>query len=241
MDSIRILIADDHTLLRTALAELLTGEDGLDVVAVAGSAGEAVRQASEHRPHVVLLDIEMPGNEHPPSTVRALQKAAPGVNILILTMHDGSALVQSLLPLGIGGFLHKTVTHQALSAAVRSACAPGSPVTISLSANKLLSTDQAGSGPLSPREAEVVELASHGLSNYQIARRLSIVEGTVKRHMRSIFDKLEARSRVEAANKAVELGLISPPVPAPRRRLEGMRAQIPMPMPPPTGSTAPVM
>ncbi|WP_326568627.1 response regulator transcription factor [Amycolatopsis rhabdoformis] len=242
MNPIRILIADDHTLLRTALAELLASEADLDVVAVAGSAGEAVRQATEHRPHVVLLDIEMPGNDHPPSTVRALQKAVPGVRVLILTMHDGNALVQSLLPLGISGFLHKTVTHEALSAAVRSACAAGSPVTVSLSASKLLTPAPAETGPLSPRETEVVELASHGLSNYQIARRLAIVEGTVKRHMRSIFDKLEARSRVEAANKAVELGLISPPVPAPRRlAVAGAGRHRPMPIPPPTGSTAPVM
>ncbi|MEC3977383.1 response regulator transcription factor [Amycolatopsis sp. H20-H5] len=247
MDDIRILIVDDHTLLRTALASLLTSEDGFHVVGGAGSAGEAVRQAAEHQPHVVLLDIEMPGNDHPPSTVRALQNAAPGVNILVLTMHDGAALVQSLLPLGISGFLHKTVPHQALSAAVHGARDPGGLVTVSLSANKLLSPDPSDSGPLSPREAEVVKLASHGLSNYQIARRLSIVEGTVKRHMRSIFDKLEARSRVEASNKAVELGLISPPVPRPRRRREAasaqlpLSAQMPIPMPPPTGRTAPVM
>jgi DNA-binding NarL/FixJ family response regulator len=210
--TIRILLVDDHTLLRTALAELLAAEDDLEVVAVAGSAGEAVRQAREHQPDVVLLDIEMPGNDHPPSTVRAIQQAAPGTDILVLTMHDASNLVQSLLPLGIAGFLHKSVTHQALAAAVRSARAPGGPVTVSLSPERLLAPEPPAPGPLSPREAEVLELASHGLSNYQIARRLSIVEGTVKRHMRSIFEKLEVRSRVEAANRAVALGLISPPV-----------------------------
>jgi len=212
VDTIRILLVDDHTLLRTALAELLAAEDDLEVVAVAGSAGEAVRQARAHQPHVVLLDLEMPGNDHPPSTVRAVQQAAPGARILILTMHDASNLVQSLLPLGIAGFLHKSITHQALAAAVRGARAPGGPVTVSLSAAQLVAPDPPGPGPLSPREAEVLELASHGLSNYQIARRLNIVEGTVKRHMRSIFEKLEARSRVEAANRAVALGLISPPV-----------------------------
>lgn len=214
-DQIRILIADDHTLVRNALAELLSVEDDLDVVAVAGTAGEAVRLVAEHRPNVVLLDIEMPGNEQPALTVQRLQRAAPGVRILILTMHDDPALVQSMLGTGICGFLHKTVTHEALSAAVRSACAPGTPVTVSLSAAS--HTTAAESGPLSPREGEVVELAAKGLSNYQIARRLNIVEGTVKRHMRSIFDKLKARSRVEAANRAVELGLIRPPVPAPGR------------------------
>jgi DNA-binding NarL/FixJ family response regulator len=253
MDEIRILIADDHTLLGNALAELLGGEEGFDVVAVAGSAAETVRLAAEYRPHAVLLDIEMPGNEHPPITVRQLQQVVPGVRILILTMHDDAVLAQSMLPLGICAFLHKTVTHQALSVAVRSACSPGSLVTVSLSTSTLLPRDAVESGPLSPREEEVIALAAQGLSNCQIARRLNIVEGTVKRHMRSIFDKLEACSRVGAANKAVELGLIPPPVSSPRRRLiatgnayvgalrSPKMGQMPIPIPPPTGSNAPVM
>lgn len=216
-DRVRILIADDHTLLRHALAELLQVEPDLEVVAVAGDVPETLRMAAEHRPDVVLLDIEMPGNQHPPTTVQRLQQVAPGVNILVLTMHDDPALAQALFPLGIRGFLHKTVTHQALSAAVRNACVPGSPMTIALSAGSLLSSDPADSGPLSFREREVVELAAQGLSNYQIARRLDIAEGTVKRHMRSIFHKLQARSRVEAANRAVELGVIRPPVSGPSR------------------------
>lgn len=216
-DDIRILIADDHTLVRNALAELLSIEDGLEVVAVAGSAGEAVRLAVDHAPRVVLMDIEMPGNEQPPVTVRRLRQLVPGVRVLVLSMHDDPALVRSMLGAGVSGFLHKTVTHQALSAAVRSSCAPGTPVTVSVPAASR-EVPEAEAGPLSPREGEVIELASQGLSNHQIARRLNIVEGTVKRHMRSIFDKLDARSRVEAANKAVELGLIKSPVPTHRRR-----------------------
>lgn len=222
--SIRILIADDHTLLRNALSELLQAQDGLDVVAAAGSVPEALRLAAEHRPHVVLLDIEMPGNHDPLSTVRQLQHVLPDVRILVLTMRDEPALLASLLPLGIQDFPHKTVTHHALCAAVREVCeADGGPVTVLLSADALTSPAPEA-GPLSPRELEVIELAAQGLSNYQIARRLDIAEGTVKCHMHSIFDKLEARCRVEAVNRAIELGLISPPVPAsPRRR--------PMPVP----------
>ncbi len=218
MSSIRILIADDHTLLRNALAELLQAQDGLDVVAAAGSVPEALRLAAEHRPHVVLLDIEMPGNHNPLSTVRQLQHIVPDVRILVLTMRDEPALVQSLLPLG-RGLPHRTLTHQALCAAVRDACeADGGPVTVLLSADGL--TDPAPvTGPLSPREHEVISFAAQGLSNYQIARRLDIAEGTVKRHMHSIFDKLGARCRLAAVNRAVELGLIVPPVPAaPRDR-----------------------
>ncbi len=226
MDTTRTLIADDHTLVREALAELITGEEGVEVVAEAGSAGELVRRAREHQPHVVLMDIEMPGNDHPPSVVRAVQEAAPGAGILILTMHEDPKLVQTLLPLGIRGFLHKTVTRSALLSAVRMARMPGKPVTVSLSSSRLLALEPPASGPLSPREAEVLELAAQGMSNYQIARRLSIVEGTVKRHMRSIFDKLEARSRVEASNRALQLGLIASPLSVPHQMRPEWRSKV---------------
>ncbi|THA33446.1 response regulator transcription factor [Streptomyces sp. A1547] len=216
MELIRILIADDHTLLRDALAELLDAEDDFDVVAVAGNAAETVRLAAELRPHVLLLDIEMPGNQDPATTVRHLRRAAPETHVMVLTMHDDPGLVQALLPLGIRGFLHKTVSHQSLAGTVRDVCAGGSRVTISLSAPSLAAPAPADNAPLSVRETQVMELAASGLSNYRIARRLDIAEGTVKRHMRNIFDKLDAGSRVEAANKAVERGLIAPPVTAPR-------------------------
>lgn len=237
MNRIRILIADDHTLLRNALAELLQSEEDFEVVAGAADASEMIRMAEETVPHIVLMDLEMPGNGHPPAVVRRLRERVPTARVLILSMHDSPALVQSLLPLGIRGFLHKTVTHQALTAAVRDACAPGSHVTLSLSAESLAAPHAADGGDdvLSARERQVIELAARGMSNQQIARRLEIVEATVKRHMRNIFDKLEARSRVEAANKAVERGLISSPVAAARS------AHTPIPIPPPTGSTAPVM
>jgi DNA-binding NarL/FixJ family response regulator len=237
MDQIRILIADDHTLLRDALAELLDSEDDMNVVAVAGSADRAVRLAGEVRPDIVLLDIEMPGNQRPCDTVGKLRDTAPGTRILVITMHDEAAIVRAMLPLGISGFLHKTVTHKAVSEAVRGAFIPGAPVTVSLSAGTLLAPAPEECGPLSPREGEVVGLVSRGLSNYQIARRLGIVEGTVKRHMRSIFDKLAARSRVEAVNRAVELGLVAPIVP---QRQSDPHPQMPIPIPPPTGKIAPV-
>ncbi|ARX84622.1 MULTISPECIES: response regulator [Streptomyces] len=256
MDPIRILIADDHTLLRDALAELLDTEEDFEVVGVAGDVSETLGLVAELDPHVLLLDIEMPGNQHPPSTVRHLRQLAPGLRILLLTMHDDPRLVQALLPLGIRGFLHKTVSHQSLAGTVRDVCAGGSRVTVSLSAESLAAPEPDGGGVLSARETQVVELAASGLSNYRIARRLSIAEGTVKRHMRNIFGKLSAGSRVEAANKAVELGLIAPPVAVPRagsrvgrqhRPAPGepaaarqARVQMPMPMPPPTGNTAPV-
>ncbi|MFC7331445.1 response regulator [Marinactinospora rubrisoli] len=216
MPSIRILIADDHTLLRNALTELLHMEKDFQVVAVAGDASEAVRRAAEHQPDVVLLDIQMPGNDHPPTTLQRFRRVAPATQVLVLTMYDDARLAKELLPLGIRGYLHKSVTAGALASAVREASSPASTVTLSLSPEML--SEAPAKGPLSPREVQVIELAARGLSNYQIARKLDITEGTVKRHMRNIFDKLGAQSRVEAANIAVASGLIASPIVVPRAR-----------------------
>ncbi|MEU6055343.1 response regulator transcription factor [Streptomyces xanthochromogenes] len=211
MNPIRVLIADDHTLLRDALAELLQAKEGIEVVATAADVAETLRRTAETRPHLVLLDVEMPGNEQPALTVRRLRALSPAPQILILSMHDDPAIIQSLLAAGVRGFLHKAVTHQALEAAVHDACTPGSQVTLSLSAHGMAGPGEGGFPVLSQREIQVVELAAHGRSNQQIARRLGIAEATVKRHMRNIFDKLQARSRVEAANRAVEQGFIQAP------------------------------
>ncbi|RCV49429.1 response regulator [Marinitenerispora sediminis] len=140
MRSIRILIADDHTLLRNALTELLHMEKDFEVVAVAGDASEAVRRAAEHQPDVVLLDIQMPGNDHPPTTLQRFRRVAPAAQVLVLTMYDDARLAKELLPLGIRGYLHKAVTARALASAVREASSPASTVTLSLSPEMLAAT-----------------------------------------------------------------------------------------------------
>ncbi|PRX92567.1 response regulator [Allonocardiopsis opalescens] len=271
MPSIRILLADDHTLLRDAVAELLHMEDDLQVVAAAGDVSGAVALAAEHRPDVALLDIHMPGNEHPPTTLSRLRQAAPDMRVLVLSMYDDARLARELVGLGIRGYLHKSVTAGALVSAVREAATVNRTITLSLPPEKLSAVS--ARGPLSPREEQVIQLAAKGLSNHQIARALDITEGTVKRHMSNIFEKLGAQSRVEAANIAVSQGYIASPAaafqaerpaarrggwdaPAPGRRgAEAERgratatrtarrtarsAYMPIPIPPPTGTTAPV-
>ncbi|MFC3995913.1 response regulator [Nocardiopsis sediminis] len=216
MQTIRMLLADDHTLFRNALTELLHMEDDLRVVGVASDVNEALKGVEEHRPDVALLDIHMPGNDQPRSTVRRVRQISPGTQVLILTMYDDARLARDLLPLGIRGYLHKTVTGQVLTSAVREAAVPNGRVTLSMSSDVL--TEPEEKSPLSPREMEVLELAARGRSNHQIARQLGITEGTVKRHMRNIFDKLAAQSRVEAANIAIAAGIIASPVTVPPAR-----------------------
>ncbi|MFE2496827.1 response regulator [Streptomyces scopuliridis] len=216
MTRYRIVIADDHTLLRDALAELIRGMGDFDVTAAVGDAPAAIAMAAEHRPDVLLMDIEMPGNEDPARTVRAVQAASPDTKIMVLTMHDDPRLLQSLLPLGIRGYLHKTATHHALVAALRDACSQDG-LTVSLPPRPRSEPDpRPRPDVLSPRELEVIALVAAGHSNRRAATQLGLTEGTVKRHLRNIFAKLGAVSRVDAVNKAVAAGLIPPPSAAPR-------------------------
>ncbi|GHF42002.1 DNA-binding response regulator [Streptomyces mashuensis] len=231
---IRILAADDHSLLREALCDLLELTPGLTVVGQTGDGAEAVRLAAALRPDLVLLDLDMPG-PGPVATVRALHAAVPGVRVVVLTMHGDSGLVGSLLEAGAAGFLHKGVERNVLVAAIRGAMAGDTTV--------IYHRDQAGAAPgpapstaaptpttetLTVREREVLMCVAQAMSNRQIARTLAIAEGTVKRHLRNIFDKLGATSRLDAVNKGLhqEAGVVTPrprQAPAPALRPAGVR------------------
>ncbi|MFE0464152.1 response regulator [Kitasatospora sp. NPDC058965] len=199
VEPVRILVADDHTLLREALCELLLTEPGFQVVAQAGSGAEAIRLAARYRPDVVLLDVEMPQND-PPVTVRRILSGDPRTRIIVLTMDDSPQLVETLREAGVQAYLHKSVGRDRLVAAVRQS--PGGPGPVAEP------TREPAEGPLSARELEVLHWAARALSNRQIGTRLGITEGTVKRHLRNIFGKLDAVSRIDAVNIAVERGLI---------------------------------
>ncbi|MGW8529991.1 MULTISPECIES: response regulator transcription factor [Nocardiopsidaceae] len=202
---IRIAVVDDHHLLREALCDLLRAQPGLEVVASVGSARSLVPTVVAARADVVLLDLEMP--EHDPRhTVRELLNQAPDTHVVILSMHDDSALVSDLLSLGVRGYLHKTVDMVTLVAAIRGLRDPDRTTVVVSSPNwhRPPTTDST----LTPREVEVLRLVSEAMSNREIARSLDITEGTVKRHMRNIFEKLDAVSRIDAVNKAVETGAL---------------------------------
>ncbi|MFB7877554.1 response regulator [Nocardia sp. NPDC056064] len=204
---IRILVADDHTLLREALCELLSTEPDFDVVAQAGTGTATVALAGEHRPDVLLLDLEMPESD-PAATVGRLLAQDPALRIIVLSMHDGQQLVQQLLALGVSGYLHKGTGRQTLTAAVRQSIGEG-PRTITLSVSSAsLRTPTDDPAVLSAREREVLVLVAEARNNRQIASTMGITEATVKRHLRNIFAKLHAVSRLDAVNRAVELSLI---------------------------------
>lgn len=212
-DKTRILVADDHTLLREALCDLLGAEPDFEIVAQVGDAESAVRQAAQLRPDIALLDVQMPHNDDPAATVRRLLQRQPSLRIIILSMDDHPLLVRQLLGLGVRGYLHKSVSRQTLVAAIRERADSGRRVVTVSMPQALPQQTGAQLAPgrrLSEREVEVLTLVAAALSNRQIGARLGITEGTVKRHLRKIFDKLDAVSRIDAVNKAVTLALIRP-------------------------------
>lgn len=209
-------------MLRSALCDILRLEPTLEIVAEAGSGEETVALAGVHRPDLVLLDVEMPG-QPATVTVRQLREQVPAPKVLILSMYDDRPLVQELMDLGVCAYLHKSATRETLVSALHLVAASDHQVVISVPKQGPVQDGgpgQEGAGlpgppvpvppPLSARELEVLELVATARSNRQIAVRLGITESTVKRHLRNIFAKLGAVSRIDAVNKAKQAGLGDP-------------------------------
>ncbi|MFD4206015.1 response regulator [Micromonospora tulbaghiae] len=216
--SITIMLVDDHALFRHGLRELLSMEPDLVVLGEAGTGAEAVVMAARHRPDVMLLDAGIPG-EQAAATIAHTLAVAPDTRIIILSMFDEPAVVKELLGAGAQAYLVKTVTRDDLVATLRSVRGDGDRVMLSISRESFERVSDGRSSILSAREAEILALVAQAYSNSQIGRRLDITEGTVKRHLRNVFTKLGAVSRLDAVNKAVASNLITvekPAAPAPR-------------------------
>ncbi|WP_344821070.1 response regulator transcription factor [Actinocorallia longicatena] len=205
--TISIVLADDHTLLRGVLADALEAESGFVVVAQVGSGEAAVAAVAAQRPHLVLLDLEMPG-QSALTTLQRIREESPATHVLILSAHDEQSQVRELLGEGVSGYLHKSVSRATLVATIRALGEPEPQVTVAVTRQSLAAPQQRPPAPLSDREQQVLGFVASALSNRQIASRLGIAEGTVKRHMQNIFEKLGAVSRIDAVNKALAVGLI---------------------------------
>jgi DNA-binding NarL/FixJ family response regulator len=205
-DRTTILIVDDHALVREGLREILETQPDLRVVGEAENSAMTVSMVAQHQPDVVLLDVEIPGDEVT-VTVSQVRVKSPGSRVIILSMYEGPQLVQGLLAVGIRGYLLKSVHWQELVVAIRAVCADSDRLVLGVSRESLGYAGH-GLGPdtLSARERAVLDLVAQALSNSQIAARLHLTEATVKRHLRNIFVKLGAVSRLDAVNKAAESG-----------------------------------
>jgi DNA-binding NarL/FixJ family response regulator len=203
-DRITILLVDDHALVRDGLRELLQTQRDMLVVGEAGDHESAVTLVAERKPDIVLLDVEIPGGDVT-MTVGKIRSRSPQSRVIILSMHEGARLVQPLLTAGIRGYLLKSIHWQELVVAIRAVHADSDRLVLGVSRDSLAYVPQdVPQGTLSARELEVLDLVAQALSNSQIASRLNLTEATVKRHLRNIFVKLGAVSRLDAVNKVKE-------------------------------------
>ena len=192
---IRVLLADDHPVVRRGLAALLDTLDGIEVVAQAGTGDEAVREVGFSRPDVVVMDLRMPGVDGVEAT-RRIVKSYPKTAVLVLTMFDEDALVADALRAGARGYLLKRAEQEEIERAIRA-----------VAAGDVIFSQTPVLAPLSPREREVLDIVATGATNSAIAHRLGLSPKTVGNHISAIFLKLGVATRAEAVVIAKDAGL----------------------------------
>ncbi|MFB4295901.1 response regulator [Actinomadura sp. NTSP31] len=213
---IRLLIADDHPVVRDGLRGMFTGDPGFEVLAEAADGAEAVRLAETLRPDVVLMDLRMPGTDGVTAITRMAERGLPA-RVLVLTTYDTDSDVLPAIEAGATGYLLKDALQDELFRAVRAAARGESVLSPSVAARLMSRMRTAarpapprGEEPLSPRELEVLGLIARGGTNRETAARLFISEATVKTHLLHIYGKLGVNDRAAAVAAAFDRGLLRP-------------------------------
>jgi DNA-binding NarL/FixJ family response regulator len=210
--SIRILIVDDHALVREGTRQLLQQEPGIEVVGTAGSAEEALPMLRDLEPDVALVDINLPAMSGL-ELARDIVSSRPDVHVLILSAYDEYAYIAEALEIGVGGYLLKTASAKELVDAVR-AVSDGVLVLDRQVSKRLVRHRQSGPetiGTLTPRETDVLVLLAQGKSNKQIAAQLELGIRTVEGYVSNVLNKLGVTSRTEAVAHALSHRLVNPP------------------------------
>ena len=206
-ESIRILITDDHPVVRDGLRGMISGEPDFEVVGEAGNGKEAVALTGELRPDVVLMDLRMPEMDGV-TAIGGIKADYPEVQILVLTTYESDADILRAIETGATGYLLKDTPREELFGAIRLVAEGKSPLAPGVATRlmqRMRDTDEEG---LSTREIEVLELVARGTSNKEIAKQLWVSETTVKSHMLHIFDKLGVTDRTAAVTVAIEKGIL---------------------------------
>ncbi len=208
--SVRVLLADDHKILREGLRRSLEVQ-GLDVVGEAADGEEAIEMAEDLRPDVVLMDVTMPVLDGVEAT-RRIRQRLPEVRVVVLTMHADETTMARAIRVGADGYLVKDCSSDEIAEALRLVVAGQTPVSRQI-ATSMLAEVQAlpPGGPeevVSKREEEILQLIADGCSSAEVADRLFISQKTVKNHLASIYQKLDARDRTQAVLRAVRMGIV---------------------------------
>ncbi|NLE39178.1 MAG: response regulator transcription factor [Pirellulaceae bacterium] len=209
--SIRLLVCDDHEVIRTGLRSLLSGSD-IEIIAEAANGKEAIAQAEKHRPDVVLLDIRMPDGDGL-STLEKLCAKVPGSRVVMLSTYDNPTYIARAVALGASDYVLKGSPREAIIATIAAAAAGESPsrsgelrrVAGAMKIRQVLDDDEV---PLTQRETQVLRHVALGLSNKEIGRSLEISVETVKEHVQNILRKIAVSDRTQAAVWAVRRGLV---------------------------------
>lgn len=206
---IRLLIADDHPVVRAGLAGLFADEEGFEVVGQAADGAQAVELAVREKPDVVLMDLRMPVIDGVAATARIVAFGADAPRVLILTTYESDDQILAAIEAGAAGYLLKAAPQDEIVAGIR-LVATGQTALSPAVAARLVSRmrEPAASVTLTPREIEVLQLVARGRSNKLIGTDLGIGESTVKTHLLKIFDKLEVADRTHAVTVAMERGIL---------------------------------
>ena len=203
---IRVLVADDHPIVRGGIVALLSTADDIEVVGEAADGLEAVELAAELLPDVVLMDLRMPGIDGDEATARILA-AHTATRVVILTTYESDASILTAIEKGASGYLLKAAPQEEILAGVRSVARGEVALAPSIAA-MLVQRVAKPAVTLSPRETDVLRLVALGDSNPMIASKLYLGEATVKTHLLHVFEKLGVADRTRAVTKAMELGIL---------------------------------
>jgi DNA-binding NarL/FixJ family response regulator len=201
---IRVLLADDHTMFREGLAGILASYGGMEVIAEVPNDAEALRLAGELSPDVVIMQVQMPF-ERSKETLQAMRSFPDPPKMVIVTMFESPRYVRGLTGVGASAYVLKTSSSEHLVAAVRAAVldTASENAIVGIPRSMLEGTEEGIESVLSARELEILILAARGLSNHRIASSLHIAEGTVKRHLANVYQKMGVGSRGEASREAL--------------------------------------
>lgn len=204
---IRVLVADDHAVVRAGIVALLAAEPGIEVVGEAVDGEDAVEQALALRPDLVVMDVRMPRLTGDAATAR-IRAQADEVRVLVLTTYESDASILSAIEAGASGYLLKAAPADELIAGVRSVAAGEVALSPAIAAQLVARMREPATVALTPRETEVLRLVAEGLSNREIGERLFLGESTVKTHLLRTFEKLGVSDRTRAVTLAMQRGLL---------------------------------